>query len=263
MVSLASAISSSLSESGNRWRAHFAPDQVGEWKYRVVFRKGKDAAIDAGAPSGSLAPFDGIEGSFVVEPSDKDGRDLRGKGRLDYVGKHHLRFAGSGEYFLKAGADAPETFLGYADFDGTVALKPDKSPLKTWEPHVRDWKAGDPSWKGGKGKEMIGAVNYLSGKGCNVFTFLPYNAGGDGENVWPFVGRDEKFHYDCSKLDQWGVIFDHATARGMYLHFKLQETENDDNRRGGPRLATRARDRCRLRWTVAISGWSASCIAGS
>ncbi len=27
-------------------------------------------------------------------------------------------------------------------------------------------------------------------------------------------------------------MFGHATQRGLYLHFKLQETENDDNRRG-------------------------------
>ncbi|MCA9057202.1 MAG: hypothetical protein KDA85_01830, partial [Planctomycetaceae bacterium] len=41
-----------------------------------------------------------------------------------------------------------------------------------------------------------------------------------------------KLHYDCSKLDQWGIVFDHAAMRGMYLHFKLQETENDDKRTG-------------------------------
>jgi hypothetical protein len=39
-------------------------------------------------------------------------------------------------------------------------------------------------------------------------------------------------HYDCSKLDQWGVVFDHATTQGLYLHFKLQENEIDDDRRG-------------------------------
>ena len=80
---------------------------------------------------------------------------------------------------------------------------------------------------------MIGAINYLAAKGCNVFSFLPYNAGGDGDNVWPFTSRNDKFHYDCSKLDQWGIVFDHATSLGHYLHFKLQETEIDDNRRGG------------------------------
>ena len=33
---------------------------------------------------------------------------------------------------------------------------------------------------------------------------------------------------DVSKLDQWGIVFGHGTSLGMYLHFKLQETENDD-----------------------------------
>jgi hypothetical protein len=75
-------------------------------------------------------------------------------------------------------------------------------------------------------------LNYLAGKGCNAFSFLPYNAGGDGDNVWPFVERNDKLHYDCSKLEQWQIVFDHAQRLGLYLHFKLQETEIDDNRSG-------------------------------
>ena len=35
-----------------------------------------------------------------------------------------LKIAGDGEFFLKAGADAPETLLAYQDFDGTVAISP-------------------------------------------------------------------------------------------------------------------------------------------
>ena len=150
---------------------------------------------------------------------------------MQYVGKRYLQFAGSKQYFLKAGADAPETLLAYADFDNTIARKGRKAPLKTWRPHRRDWRVGDPTWKGGKGKGLIGAINYLSGKGCNAFSFLTYNAGGDGDNVWPFIHRDDKMHYDCSKLDQWGIVFDHGTNKGMYLHFKMQETENDDHTR--------------------------------
>src|SRR5690606_31902375 len=103
---------------------------------------------------------------------------------------------------------------------------------KTWSAHVRDWRSGDPTWQGGKGKGLIGALNYLSSKGLNAFSFLPYNAGGDGDNVWPFVERDAKLHYDCSKLDQWQIVFDHAQSAGLYLHFKLQEQEIDDDRRG-------------------------------
>lgn len=223
--------SETSAESGTKWRVHFSPEQAGKWSYRLLHEAVKRDA--KGDVSATVADLYKADGEIVIAPTDKTGRDLRGKGRLQYVGKHHLRFAGNGEYFLKAGADAPETFLGYADFDGTYANNPRKVPLKIWKAHLKDWKTGDPSWKDGKGKGMIGAINYLSGKGCNVFSFLPYNAGGDGDNVWPFISRDDKFHYDCSKLDQWAVVFEHATTKGMYLHFKLQETENDDNVRGG------------------------------
>jgi len=105
-------------------------------------------------------------------------------------------------------------------------------PAHGYEPHIKDWANGDPVWKDGKGKGLLGVINYLSSKGANSLSFLTYNAGGDGDNVWPFVSRDDKFHYDVSKLDQWQIVFDHAQAKGLYLHFKLQETENDDNVRG-------------------------------
>src|SRR4030095_1100702 len=112
--------------------------------------------------------------------------------------------------------------------------------IHTYAPHVPDWKPGDPTWKDGKGKGLIGAINSLSSKGATSMSFIPYNAGGDGDNVWPMVDRDDKFHYDVSKLDQWQIVFDHAQSKGLYLHFKLAETENDDGgvgqggrRRGG------------------------------
>ncbi|MGC6448815.1 MAG: DUF5060 domain-containing protein [Rubripirellula sp.] len=222
----------SSAESGHAWRAHFAPDRVGQWNWTISFRTGKQCALDSETPARGLAPYDGVSGHFEVAESDKTGRDFRAHGRLAYVGMHYLRHLGSGKYFLKAGADAPETLLAFADFDNTIAKKPKKAPLKKWAAHVHDWQPGDPNWKDGQGKGLIGAINYLSGKGCNVFSFLTYNAGGDGDNVWPFIDRDDKLHYDCSKLDQWGIVLDHGTRRGMYLHFKMQETENDDHLQG-------------------------------
>ncbi|MBC8094446.1 MAG: DUF5060 domain-containing protein [Akkermansiaceae bacterium] len=219
----------SSASSGTKWRAHLSPDQPGKWNYTVSFTRAKNAALDGGGAA--VAPFDGKSGSFTIAKTDKKGRDFRGKGRLQYVGNHHLQFAGSKEYFLKAGPDSPETFLAFVDFDGTVAGKTNV-PLKTWTPHLADWKPGDPTWRDGKGKALIGAVNYLAGKGANAVSFLTYNAGGDGDNVWPFVERNDKLHYDCSKLDQWAIVFDHAQKLGLYLHFKTQETENDDNRLG-------------------------------
>ena len=112
----------SSAESGTKWRAHLAPDKAGTWKYSVSFTRGKHAALDGSGAA--VKPFDGLSGSFEVAKTDKQGRDFRAQGRLQYVGKHHLQFAGSKDYFLKAGPDAPETLLGYADFDGTREQTP-------------------------------------------------------------------------------------------------------------------------------------------
>lgn len=222
------AAESSASE-GNIWLAHFSPDQTGNWTYRIEFETGEQIAVQDVPWSREVNPYHKKTGIITIDKSDKKGRDFRSKGRLEYVGKHFLQFQGDQSYFLKAGADAPETLLAYSDFDDTYTVRRE---LKTWEKHIQDWNEGDPTWKGDKGMGLIGAVNYLSEKGANSFSFLTYNAGGDGDNVWPFVKREDKYHYDCSKLAQWQILFDHAQFKGMYLHFKTQETENDDHRKG-------------------------------
>lgn len=223
--------SETSARSGTKWRVHFSPEAAGDWTYSISFLTAKMILMGETDAVGRIQPLHGTKGSFTIASTDKSAPDFRACGRLAYVGKHHLRFLGDQSYFLKAGADAPETLLAYSDFDDTAALK-ENVPLKTWQPHVRDWEPGDPAWKNGKGKGLIGALNYLSGKGMNTFSFLTYNVDGDGSNVWPFTSPRDKLHFDCSKLDQWGIVFDHATAKGLHLHFKLQENEIDDNRRG-------------------------------
>lgn len=220
--------SETSADAGIKWKAHLSPDKTGKWTYDISFLQGRMVAVTDVPWAKTLFPYNGLSGSFEISASDKIGRDFRAKGRLEYVGKHHLVFKGNSEHFLKAGSDAPETFLAYTGFDATYAMKTNV-PIKKYDTHIKDWKEGDPMWKNNQGKGIIGAINYLSGKGTNAISFLTYNAGGDGDNVWPFVKRNEKFHYDCSKLDQWQIVFDHAQSKGMYLHFKTQETENDDN----------------------------------
>jgi hypothetical protein len=224
--------------AGTKWRAHLAPDEPGRWTYAVSFERGPRIAIDPAAAGERVAGIDGRRGTFVVRPTDKRAPDFRAEGRLEYVGRRYLRFAGSGRFFVKAGADSPENLLAYADFDGTRVARDTQarageatpvSTLKRWAPHAGDWRPGDPSWQGGKGKGLVGALNYLAGAGANSVSFLTYNAGGDGDDVWPFVERDDKLHYDVSKLDQWRIVLDHAQRLGLYLHFKVQETENDDD----------------------------------
>jgi len=222
-------------DSGNKWRVHFAPDATGTWNYEVSFRQGENVAVNDDPDAGESAGYmDGETDSFDVKPSDKTGRDMRAKGRLNYIGEHFLKFAGTKEYFLKAGADAPENLLAYEDFDGDFKTDGHKDQfIKSWQPHVKDWNQGDPTWQDGKGKGLIGAVNYLASKGMNVFSFLTLNIAGDDRNVFPYTDYDERVRMDVSKLDQWEIIFQHGTEKGMYLHFKTQEAENQELLDGG------------------------------
>ncbi|MFK8163067.1 MAG: DUF5060 domain-containing protein, partial [Lewinella sp.] len=136
---------------GNKWKAHLSPDYTGEWSYSVSFRKGTNVAVADNPREGeAVLTIDGLSGKFQVAASDKTGRDLRSKGRLLFHNRQYPVWAETGEYFYKNGTDAPENLLSYADFDGTFHNDGHKDNLvKTWEPHLKDWKSGDPTWKDG------------------------------------------------------------------------------------------------------------------
>jgi hypothetical protein len=179
----------------------------------------------------------GSEGSLVIEATDKNGPDFRARGRIINGGKAYFRVQGTGELWIKNGADSPENFLAYEEFDQTYrySLKneiregeanPEKQ-IHSYAPHVGDWKEGDPSWQNGKGKGIIGAVNYLQSAGINSIYMLTMNILGDGKDVWPYSDHNERYRFDCSKLDQWELVFDHMESHGMMAHFVLQETENE------------------------------------
>ncbi|MGH9720813.1 MAG: DUF5060 domain-containing protein [Bryobacteraceae bacterium] len=240
--------------AGAKWRVHFTPDREGEWSFRASFRSGEDVAMSTDPNAGQATGFDGESGTFRIAASDKNGSgkngsgkngaDFRAKGRLEYAGKHHLKFSGSGEYYLKGGADSPENFLAFHEFDGTYDADADSGSYKEvgtfihkFEPHIRDWRAGDPVWKGGKGKGIVGALNYLASKGVNSVYFLTYNLdGGDGRDTWMWTSAKVRDRFDVSKLDQWEIVFSHMDRLGIQLHVVTQETENDRVFGGGPGL---------------------------
>ena len=222
---------------GNKWRVRFSPPLTGRWTYEGTL-------LREGTPVGLTDD----RGSFSVAESDKKAPDFRGRGHLRYVGERYLKFSGDGSVFLKAGVNSPETMLGYADFDGTyrdlethdppAPHDPIPLPHLDWEgesadglhrfgPHVGDWTEGDPTWQDGKGKGLIGGLNYLGGVGVNSVYFLTMNVNGDGRNVWPWTGPTAFDRFDVSKLDQWEIVFEHAQSLGIQLHVVLQETEND------------------------------------
>jgi Domain of unknown function (DUF5060) len=234
---------------GNIWRVHFTPEKTGKWAYSVSFKAGENVAnIEGGVSAGYM---DGAKGSFDIANNDKSLPDNRAKGRLNYVGKRYLQWGETGEYFLKTGADSPENMLHYTDFDGTLdgygKLGKDYLQLmKTWEPHAKDYEpAADKfTWQNGKGKNIMGAINYLFNKGQNAFSFLTFSVDGDDGCVYPhLVKHDSTFinaskeskawekalihdRFDCSKLDQWERIFEYAETKGMFLHIKTFENEN-------------------------------------
>src|SRR5690606_32273430 len=100
------------------WRVHFTPHITGEWTYTASFRRGDNIAVSLSPTAGVPLSFNGTIGTFNIVESDKSGRDHRGKGMLRYVGEHYLRFD-NGEWFMKGGADSPESLFGYVDFDDT------------------------------------------------------------------------------------------------------------------------------------------------
>ena len=218
--------------AGNRWCVHFVPDETGTWTYRASFRTGPGVAVSLDPNEGTPLAFDGETGTIEVVPTDKTGRDNRARGMLQYVDKHHLRFAGTGDYFSMVGTQSPENFLAYFEFDNTVDYRGQKGlpypdQLHHYEPHVKDWKPGDPTWQGGKGKGIIGVLNYLAAKGMNSFYTLTMNNYGDAMDINPWIGYDEHTRYDVSKLGQWEIVFSHMDRLGLQLMMVTQEEEGE------------------------------------
>lgn len=218
-------------DSGKIWRVHFSAPETGEWKYEAAIGIGNNIAVSD--EKGEAAVLNGnadgiVTGNFTIAETGKEAPDNRAKGLLEYVGTRYLKWAETGGYFLKEGADAPENLFAYADFDGDFKNDGEKDKLvKTYGPHLKDWKSGDPTWQGGKGKGLIGAINYLASEGMNAFSFLTMNINGDDRNVFMYTDYKERARMDVSRMDQWEVVLDHGDKLGMYLHFKTQEAEND------------------------------------
>lgn len=206
--------------SGNKWRVHFTPHQSGKWRYKAIFKTGKNVAVNINAKKEKVINTDSNTGVITISETDKTGNDFRAKGKLQYVNTDFAQFD-NGSYYFEVGTDSPETFLEYNDFDATVA-RHDYAEV------VSHYATGDPSWQNHKGKGIIGAVNYLAKQGMNVHYFLTMNATGDGKNAYPFPNIKDYTTYDVSKLDQWQIVFDQMYNKGIVAELVLSETENSN-----------------------------------
>ncbi len=216
---------------GNVWRCIFRPDEVGTWTYRISFRTGTDVTATNDTTVGvALAPYNGITGSITVTETDKMEPDFRAKGFLRPVASQHYHRFQDGEYFIKAGPNSPENFLGYYEFDNTVNTNSGNyitapSGLHHYNNHLQDWQTGDPTWQNGEGKRIIGAVNYIASKGLNTIYFIVMKNGGTGD-VHPWTGFTDYDRYDVSKLGQWDIVFNHMNKKGILIHFLFSERQN-------------------------------------
>ncbi len=220
-----------MGDVGNVWKVRFLPPTPGAWTATASMRSGTNVAISSNSNAGT--PVTSIHGrtvQFTVGGIDAEEGGFYRLGTLRDVGKHHRKFE-HGTHYLKAGANGPENFLALRAFQD-VTKSGGEGNLHSFEPHRGDWRAGDPVLSPGAdddGKGVIGALNYLADEGVNSLFFLVMNLGGDGNDVYPFLGPRrrtfEKRHYDTSRLRQWNIVFEHAQRRGISLSLVLNETE--------------------------------------
>ena len=228
--------------SGKIWQVNFNAPLDGKWSYDASFRTGNDIAASTAAKAGKAVGYiDGESGTFRIAETDKSGEDFRAKGMIvQDEGTHYLQHQGDGDYFVRGGPGIPENFLATSDIDNTVGTLDYKT-------HSSDFDKGGPTWDGGKGKNLIGAIDYLAEQGQNSIYLLTLTAAGDGKDVWPWaatnlddLAKDTKklnpditSVYDVSKLAQWEKVFDHMDEKGIYKNVLLQERENDQLLDGG------------------------------
>ena len=221
-------------DKGDVWKARFTPNLEGQWTYSATLRMANGIAVADNPLDGKRVEISNDSGVFVVVKSDKELPDFRARGFLDTDGPY-FRFRGTDNYWIKMGANSPENILGFYQFDGNYRHGDNErdgeasagASLHRFSEHAQDWQMGDPTWQAGKGKNIIGAYNYLASKGMNSNYFLTMNINGDGKDVWPFVSHTEFSRFDVSKLEQWNIVFDHMQRKGILLHLVIQETENE------------------------------------
>ncbi|MBT32348.1 MAG: DUF5060 domain-containing protein [Thalassobius sp.] len=233
----------SSAESGNIWKVRYLPPTSGKWTYKAKLLHGENIAINLNEDAAQIE-LSNESGAFVIDKRGMTKEGLIGRGVMQ-VKNGYLQFPESNEYMIKVGANSPENFLAFADFDQTYRIEGESREgesktnleIHSYTDHVTDWQKGDPTWKQGKGKGIIGAVNYLASKGMNSIYFLTFNTTGDGRDVWMYNDPQDFSRFDVSKLEQWEILFKHMQAKGIILHFVLQETENEtllDNGNTGP-----------------------------
>jgi len=175
---------------GPVWKIRFSADQEGTWRFR----------------SSSFHPrLTGYEGTLSVSGISPEARGFYRWGRLEAIGTvrngfRYLKFR-DGPFWLKAGCDDPENFLGRAEHFNTL-------------------------------EERIGTIDYLAAKGVNSLYLMTHNLDGDDNDVWPWLGSTaekaklnggEDTRFDVGKLHEWRHLFLHMQRAGVVPYMILED----------------------------------------
>ena len=176
---------------GNVWKVRFSADAVGGWSF---------------AASSANSQLHGYSGSFNVVAPAANAPDFYRWGRLEAVGTaqngiRYLKFR-DGPYWMKAGCDDPENFLGnFSNYN---------TPQKR-----RD------------------AIDFLSARGVNSQYMLTHNIDGDDRDVYPWLGSGSSeaksnagattARFNVVKLQEWLELFEYMTEKGVVSYFILED----------------------------------------
>ncbi|MDO9254702.1 MAG: nitrilase-related carbon-nitrogen hydrolase [Bacteroidales bacterium] len=175
---------------GSVWKVRFSADETGQWKFTS---KSKNSKLNS------------YSGTFTVTASAKDSPHFYRWGRLESVATatnniRYLKFR-EGPYWLKAGCDDPENFLGN---------------LSNYDTNIKRREA----------------VDYLSAKGINSLYIMTHTIDGDGKDVWPWFGQNAEeaktngvtgSRFDVAKLEEWRDLFEYMQVKGMVVYIVLED----------------------------------------
>ncbi len=178
------------SPDGNIWKVRFSADEVGPWSY---------------VTTSSSEQLNGHSGSFHVTDVPAEQVGFWKWGRLESVGtpQDHIRYLKfrDGPYWLKAGCDDPENFLGDSQNFNTLQKRKD-------------------------------AVDYLAARGINSLYMMLHNIRGDNNDVWPWLGdtpeearkhAGEDARFDLVRLEQWRELFEYMQSKGVVPYLILED----------------------------------------
>ncbi|GIW79453.1 MAG: hypothetical protein KatS3mg105_1260 [Gemmatales bacterium] len=176
--------------SGRIWMVRFSADETGRWQYRTV---------------SSVKELDGRTGRFEVVDAAADAKGFWKWGRLEAAGtpKNSIRYLKfrEGPFWLKAGCDDPENFLGKNKNFNTL-------------------------------EKRKAAIDFLSSRGINSMYMMTHNIGGDDNDVWPWLGTTasearrnagKESRFDIARLEEWRELFEYMQDKGVVPYLVLED----------------------------------------